>query len=80
MNHTPIRKIKFHSISKKNVLIQNALLSNGIIYFEDLVNYAEKDVLKFSYIGVMCINAIKETMKKNKLNFKSTCSLCGKER
>tara|TARA_R100001460_G_scaffold105905_1_gene152930 strand:- start:46 stop:288 length:243 start_codon:yes stop_codon:yes gene_type:complete len=80
MNHTPIRQINFHAISKKNVLIQNALISNGIINFEDLVNYSEKDVFKFPYIGVMCINAIKETMKKNKLNFKATCSLCGKEK
>lgn len=80
MSHIPIRKIKFHNISRKNVRIQNGLLSGGISYFGDLVNYSEKDILEFPNIGVMCINAIKDTMKKNNLNFiKEICPHCGKE-
>ena len=80
MNHTSIREIKFHSISKKNVRIQNGLLSGGISYFENLSNYSERDILKFPNIGAMCINAIKDTMKKNNLNFKEICPHCGKEK
>tara|TARA_R100001244_G_scaffold35199_1_gene32311 strand:+ start:369 stop:611 length:243 start_codon:yes stop_codon:yes gene_type:complete len=80
MSHIPIRKIKFHNISRKNVLIQNGLLSGGIDYFENLANYSEKDILGFPHIGAMCINAIKDTMKKNNLNFKNICPHCGKEK
>tara|TARA_B100001059_G_scaffold197608_1_gene203122 strand:- start:748 stop:990 length:243 start_codon:yes stop_codon:yes gene_type:complete len=80
MNNTPIREINFHAISRKNALIQNGLLYGGISYFEDLSNYSEKDILKFPNIGAMCINAIKDTMEKNNLNFKEICPHCGKEK